>query len=407
MPDGAPHPYPKSKQQQRGALSVNPMNDMHKIRAESALAYLFLTLIASAGVFYILVLPAIVSTLVDGLGFTEQQAGYVSSANAYGSMTGAIVAVFLVRHVSWRKAVAYMFVLMIAMELASTQIASPELMTFWRYVSGAVGGCSVGFGLSLLARLKQPDRAFGFLVVVQFGIGGLLILLRPYVTPYLGVTGIFVMLALLMVLSLSFIPFLDAYPPKSPTSAGKFRLPPLTVFTVLTLFGVFFYQAAGNGMWTFVERVGIALQLDSLHVSQAVAFATWGGCAGGFVPILLGNSMGRMRLIVIGIVMTIAGVGLIHFSDGLVSFTIGGAIINFAWSFVIAYLLGLTAHFDASGQLTALAGTASKFGLATGPLIATMLIANGTYGPMLFAATIGYTMALVVAIVPARHADRT
>ena len=187
---------------------------------------MFLAFIASVGIFYVLALPAIVTALVDGLGFSDQQAGYVSSANAYGSMTGALIAVLLVRSCDWKKTVAAMFVVMIAMEIVTTKISSPGTMAAWRFVSGAVGGCSVGIGLAVLARLRHPDRAFGLLFLEQFGLGGFLILLRPLVIPYLGVTGIFVMLAVLMLIGLLAIPFLDDYEVEETTDSNRSKLPP-------------------------------------------------------------------------------------------------------------------------------------------------------------------------------------
>ncbi len=372
---------------------------------ESAVAYVFLAFIASVGIFYVLALPAIVTALVDGLGFSDQQAGYVSSANAYGSMTGALIAVLLVRSCDWKKTVAAMFVVMIAMEIVTTKISSPGTMAAWRFVSGAVGGCSVGIGLAVLARLRHPDRAFGLLFLEQFGLGGFLILFRPLVIPYLGVTGIFVMLAILMLIGLLAIPFLDDYEVEETTDSNRSKLPPFTLYTVLCLAGIFLFQTATNGTWTYIERIGTAMQFTDTAVSGAVAVATWAGIGGALVPITLGKHFGRTVPIVAGILTTIAGVFAVYGSDALLGFTIGGATINFAWSFGLAYMFGITAHYDKTGQLTTLGGMASKFGLATGPLVATFFISGNDYGSLLVASAVGLLICLLASIAPARHAD--
>ncbi len=381
------------------------MLSKYHLPAENVFSYVLIAYIASAGIFYITALPGIVTALVDGLGFSDQQAGYASSANAYGSMTGALLAVALVRRWGWKKAVGWMFVLMTALELCSTQISSPTLMAGVRFFSGLVGGCSVGFGLAILARTAHPDRGFGTLFLLQFGLGGLLILLRPLVIPYIGVTGIFVMLALLILVGLAVLPFLSDYSAEETEHSRGSQLPPLTLFTLLGLAAIFLYQMSGNGMWAFIERVGAALQFKETAVSGAVAVATWAGIAGAFVPIVLGKAIGKTIPLVVGIVMTIAGVLFVHQAEALPGYTIGGAMINFAWSFSLAYLFGISAHYDSTGQLTALAGTASKFGLATGPLVATFLIDDGSYGRLLIAATFGFAAALAVVIAPARRAD--
>ena len=77
-------------------------------------ARVFLAFLASAGLFYINILPTIVDGLIQALGFTNQQAGAVASANIYGAATGALLIVFLVRHINWRFA-SLLFLLVMAM----------------------------------------------------------------------------------------------------------------------------------------------------------------------------------------------------------------------------------------------------------------------------------------------------
>ena len=50
---------------------------------------IFLAFLASAGLFYVNIMPAIVDGLKEGLAFTDRQAGFVASANVYGAAVGA------------------------------------------------------------------------------------------------------------------------------------------------------------------------------------------------------------------------------------------------------------------------------------------------------------------------------
>lgn len=373
---------------------------------DSVFAYVFLAFVASAGIFYVSAIPSIISALVDGVGFTAQQAGYAVSANGYGSMFGALIAVGLVRRVNWKRAVAILFVLMIGMELASTQISSPQMMVGWRFAAGIFGGCSVGFGLSVLARLSNPDRAYGGLLVLQFGMGGLIIYLRLIVEPVLGVAGVFIMLAMLMAVSLICLPLLGGYAPRETERSKSSRLPPLTKVTILTLIALFLYQASGNALWTYVERIGGSLGLSPRDVTDIVAWTTWSGVLGAIIPIVIGVKYGRLPLIISAMVLSIVSAGLLYIAEGKMLFLVGAVTINMVWSYALAYLLGLTAFYDETGQLAALAGMASKFGIATGPLIAATLYTEGNFGPILLVAAIGFGICLVAAAPPARHADR-
>jgi hypothetical protein len=66
------------------------------------LARIFLAFLTTAGIFYINIMPALVSGLKEGLNFTNQQAGFVSSANLYAAAAGALLAVFIVKHIPWK-----------------------------------------------------------------------------------------------------------------------------------------------------------------------------------------------------------------------------------------------------------------------------------------------------------------
>ncbi len=66
------------------------------VAPNSMYARIFLAFLASAGLFYVNIMPAIVDGLKEGLAFTDRQAGFVASANVYGAAVGALLVVFIV-----------------------------------------------------------------------------------------------------------------------------------------------------------------------------------------------------------------------------------------------------------------------------------------------------------------------
>ena len=76
-------------------------------------AALMLAFLATAGFFYVNIMAAIVSGLVDGLHFTARDAGRVGACNIYGAAAGAFFAVLLVRRVHWRRAALALLSLLI------------------------------------------------------------------------------------------------------------------------------------------------------------------------------------------------------------------------------------------------------------------------------------------------------
>jgi predicted MFS family arabinose efflux permease len=149
-------------------------------------ARVFLAFLATAGLFYVNIMPAIVDGLIQALGFSNQQAGAVASANVYGAALGALLIVFLIRRINWRMASLFFLCALIAVDLASLYVSSPTMLVAIRFLHGFVGGMLVGTGFSVIARTVQPDRTFGVLLFVQFGLGGFGVMFIPGLVPEFG-----------------------------------------------------------------------------------------------------------------------------------------------------------------------------------------------------------------------------
>jgi Na+/melibiose symporter-like transporter len=76
------------------------------------------------------------------------------------------------------------------------------------------------------------------------------------------------------------------------------------------------------------------------------------------------------------------------------------------WAFGIPCLLGMSAEFDRTGQMAALGGFASKMGMASGPLVAALVVGQDNYGRVLDVSTALLVLSLLAAWVPMRLLDR-
>jgi hypothetical protein len=75
------------------------------------------------------------------------------------------------------------------------------------------------------------------------------------------------------------------------------------------------------------------------------------------------------------------------------------------WAFVISYLLGMCSEFDATGQMAALGGFASKMGLASGPAVAALVVGESNYGLLLNLSVVALVLCLAAMAIPARVLD--
>jgi predicted MFS family arabinose efflux permease len=144
---------------------------LRKAVPHGEIARVLLAFLATAGLFYVNIMPALVGGLIDGAGFSNRQAGMVGSSNVYGAALGALVAVFLVKRISWRATSYVLLAGLISMDLLSLLVHHFLPLLMMRFAHGFVGGMLVGIGFSIIARTTHPDRTFGYLLVVPASAG--------------------------------------------------------------------------------------------------------------------------------------------------------------------------------------------------------------------------------------------
>ncbi|WP_417617263.1 MFS transporter [Parasphingorhabdus sp.] len=373
---------------------------------DGVLAGIMLSFLATAGLFYVNIMAAIVDGLKNGLGFTDSQAGNVAAANIYGAALGALVAIFLIKRVSWRYVAFGLLLILIAIDLASMVIISPVAMIGVRLLHGIAGGLLVGLSYGVIARVKNPDRTFGILLFVQFGLGGLGVMTLPRLVPIYGASVLFIALILFSLATLMMLPFLDRYPanqPRDKTMAGPVHWKPL----LLTLGAIFLFQAANMGLLAYIIGLGIDYGLERDYVSTALGLATWVALAGPLVVIFMGVRFGRFWPLAIVMLLTLLGTAAFLWSANPVMYLLANCGTGITWGMVMAYLLGMAAQFDKAGRTAAAAGFVSKVGLASGPLVVGQMLAAGfSYADMLYAVFVLLVLSMVVMLFPAAILDR-
>ena len=213
---------------------------------DGLLAATMLAFLATAGFFYVNIMAALVPGLVDGLGYSAGDAGRVGAMNIYGAALGALVAVAIVGRVRWRAFAVCALVLLMTLDAASIFVARPGALMALRFVHGMVGGTLVGVAYAVFARTRSPDRVFGMLLAVQYGLGGLGVMVLPRLVPVYGHGVLFVTLIAFSAVALLMLPFLDRYPAgrvARPAASGGIRRGLLAA----TVAALFLFQAGNMG----------------------------------------------------------------------------------------------------------------------------------------------------------------
>lgn len=380
---------------------------------DGLVAALMLSFLATAGIFYVNIMPALVSGLIDGLGFTQRQAGFVGSANVYGAAFGALAIVPLVSRIEWRRASWQLLLALIVLDALSLAVDAPWVLTALRALHGFAGGMLVGVAYSVIARTGAPDRAFGMLLLVQFGLGGLGVMMLPRLVPHFGTGVLFVALMAFSAVALAMLPFLSDYPrlpaaaPTEAASAPGSTAPRASQGRfLLALLALFLFQAANMGLFAYIIELGESAGLSNEFVSTSVGASTWIGTLGCLLVIVIGTKYGRAAPLAIGLAITLVGIWCLHHADRLALFFFANAITGITWSLVMPYLLGLASAFDRTGRSAALGGFASKLGLASGPFIGALLLRGDQYSLLINLSCLGILLCAMAALPAARALDR-
>jgi predicted MFS family arabinose efflux permease len=374
---------------------------------DGLVACVLLAFLATAGLFYVNIMPAIVAGLIDGLGFSNREAGFVGSANVYGAACGALIAVFLVRRLPWRPMQVVLLALLLTLDLVSTLVKTAEPLIALRFLHGVVGGASVGTGLAVMARTAIPDRAFGMLLAVQYGAGGLGIMFLPALARTHGPEVLFLALAAFTTVTLVMLPFLAEYPPRSAATAAAASAAgrPRTLPLVRTLVAIFLFQAANMALSAFIIPLGRHYGLEDAFISATIGVANWIGVSGAIAVIWMAGRFNRTAPVACALALSLAGVLAFLLSGAAPVFIAANVITAIAWSFVIPYLFGMCAEFDRAGQSATLAGFFSKMGLATGPAAAALILGQDNYPLLIGVSAAGLAACALAALGPARQLD--
>ena len=174
---------------------------------DSFLTYGFMAFIAMAGLSYMNFMPGVVNALATGIGFSDAEAGQIIAINGYGGILGSSVAILLIQSIRWQPAMFYTMAALLAFEAGTAWVDSYDAMLILRFLAGTLGGLSVGIAFSVLARLNNPDRAFGLLLFIQFSIGSVVMSLLPVLESLLNAYAVFYIMASFVLLSLFFLLF--------------------------------------------------------------------------------------------------------------------------------------------------------------------------------------------------------
>ena len=377
---------------------------LRNIHQDSILNAFFLSILATAGLFYVNLGGSFLSAFVDGLNIQRDAAGFIVSANKYGAAFGGLLAAIFIKKLAWRKSAYIFLMLLISIDIISSQISNANLLILIRFLHGSIGGFLVGIGLSVIARTSFPDRVFGMLMVVQYSFGSIGIFTVPRLVDAFGYSAVFFVLITFSIITLLILPIIPDLKERESainrTGVLSFHSKFLLAICLMSLF---LFQASNMGVADFAFELGKDIGLTNNEISNLLTIANIISISGGAFAYLIATRYGRTLPLLIGFLTASLFTYLLNFSENITIYFIANSVTGITWGFVIPYLLGLAATFDKFGQMAALAGFVSKIGLASGPLIASFLILDFGFSAIINLATIGLILGCILSVYASKH----
>jgi MFS family permease len=370
----------------------------------------------SYGVAIVNLLPAFVSSWVHHLGLSEKWAGAIATLNLLAHAAGMLATLVLVSRWSLPRIAYTGLFLAVAGDLASIQAATAWQLGIWRVLEGVGLGLQFGAAINWFGRIADSARGFGIYALLQNILLVIQFLTIPRLEIAFGRAAIyFVVMPLALAAAVSMValnlnggswPLVQkARVCESQAAAAPRRATHVVRGLALLGFGTF--SVAILGVWGFMQQYGEFAGLSSEVASQRLALAPLGGIPGGLIVVLLGGRYGRLRPLILSLILMAALVAVLAPGRAAaVVFTGGLFMIGLNWTVAVPYFQDVQSALDKTGRLAVLGTIVVALAAAAGPGAIGLIIGHGQYRRAFVVAVVAFVASLLISIYPALVSDR-
>lgn len=334
-------------------------------------------LIGGFSLLVFLILPSYIGALA-GLGFNDNQLGYLASMDLAGITTASLISVLFIKKINWRILSLTSLIALIGLNMfCINQNDYPSLLTL-RFCSGVAGGLVLVISYSVISASRDPDRNIAIFVATQVLFQTIGFLCVPQLTENWGVNGFYWVFSVASVIGLVLVPLLPAKRhDENPTHKVSDKTKALPTFLILIAMTLFF---SGQGsIWGFGEIIGQAGGLSSAETSNALAFTSFTALFGAGLAAWMSNRFGRFWPILVAIAVQCAMTLNFHGEMSATYYLIVFAIFSFGWNFGISFQVGALCDTDPEGRFAALVPAFQGAGLAIGPALGGAFLTGDGY----------------------------
>ncbi len=358
------------------------INYLKKLNPDGTPSLCLVSFIGTVGLSPLMILPILVGSYVDHLGFAEDTAGWISAANLSGIAIMTLVVSLKTKHWPLAKIAGYGLAAMITFDILTLYFHSLPTFAVLRFLSGMGGGAAQAAVAAAIARLLHSDKGFGIYIAFQFLLPAIGLFAFPSLLPVIGFNGMILILIVLEVISLLIVPVLINYPlpqygKNAEADSGLFEIGLiLQKPAMLSILGLCAYGAANAAIWAYADRMGINVGLSNEETGTVLSIVITIAVLGALFVIWLQDKLGHLGPLSAGIACQIVSLLLLIYLASPVGYVLGMALYNIAWAFTWPYFLSVQADLDPTGTVVVAGLFGNLVGNSMGPAMASAPSAN-------------------------------
>lgn len=322
-------------------------------------------------------LPLLVGAVTTELGFSDSEAGFLASVDLFGIVLAAVTSPFWVHRFSRKRIALLCVTLLLAGNIWSLNATGFIELCSARFIAEIGSGIAFSISLVTLGEREKPDRYFSIGIGSTIALAVVVFLWLPAIIQQQGITIIFIVQILLAALVGIFIGWTPAYGEKrSEAHAHAGRKKGYTRL-FLCFIGFSCFTIVEGGVWSYVERIGDFSGLSAEYVGEVLALTQVVSLIASIASSTLSTRYGRFVPLAFGGLVFLISLYLIQQPQPEL-YLLGGCMSQFAYIFMLPYLMLLCVELDPSGRYYVLITAFKMGGFAVGPaIVATMLDGSG------------------------------
>lgn len=314
-----------------------------------------------------MVMPLWIGAIIDDYGLSRSVAGSIGAAEMAVVAIVSFALAIRVHHFKARPTVLVGLACLIGGNLLAAFMTDPVALTAARVVVGCGKGIVVTISFSLAAGTSHPIRTFAVLNASYALFSTAFFLIMPAIIAAGGASGCF---AVLSVVSLVSLLAMTRYPERrmQGTDMHRISLRDIRGYGLIAFGALIVLWIGHNAVWTFVERIGLGIDLTPAQIGQVLSIAAFITICGPSLARVIDTRFGHTQPVLAAISLKVVITLLLVYTSSQWMYAVLVPAFLLLALFMLPYFQGILSLADPAGRLAAAASAAMTMGSSLGSL---------------------------------------